>query len=111
MCRCTPEIRTPFCGKPGCEWPEQNKPCAHLDFGARVDVNRLEDSGQFMADVSIHCRRCGLEFEFLGLEPGLDLQGAKVSIDGLQARLAIIPKGSKPNPLQRMAFGIRKFEA
>ena len=23
MCRCTPEIRTPFCGKPGCEWPPQ----------------------------------------------------------------------------------------
>ena len=23
MCKCTPEIRTPFCGRPGCEWPEQ----------------------------------------------------------------------------------------
>jgi hypothetical protein len=23
MCKCTPEIRTPFCGKPGCEWPPQ----------------------------------------------------------------------------------------
>lgn len=23
MCRCTPEMRTPFCGKPGCEWPTQ----------------------------------------------------------------------------------------
>lgn len=21
MCMCTPEIKTPFCGKPGCEWP------------------------------------------------------------------------------------------
>jgi hypothetical protein len=21
MCRCTPNVRTPFCGKPGCEWP------------------------------------------------------------------------------------------
>jgi hypothetical protein len=26
MCRCTPEIRTPFCGKPGCTWPEQRVP-------------------------------------------------------------------------------------
>lgn len=25
MCVCTPEIRTPFCGKPGCAWPEQQK--------------------------------------------------------------------------------------
>lgn len=23
MCKCTPEIRTPFCGKPGCQWPKQ----------------------------------------------------------------------------------------
>lgn len=22
MCKCTPEMRTPFCGKPGCEWPK-----------------------------------------------------------------------------------------
>ena len=85
--------------------------CAHLEFNARVEVNRLEDTGQFMADVAIACRQCGLEFEFLGLEPGLDLQGAKVSIDGLQARLAIIPKGHQPNPLQRMAFGVRKYES
>lgn len=23
MCKCTPQIRTPFCGKPGCEIPPQ----------------------------------------------------------------------------------------
>lgn len=26
MCKCTPEIRTPFCGRPGCEPPEQAPP-------------------------------------------------------------------------------------
>lgn len=26
MCKCTPAIRTPFCGKPGCEWPVQVAP-------------------------------------------------------------------------------------
>ncbi len=26
MCNCTPEIKTPWCGKPGCEMPEQVKP-------------------------------------------------------------------------------------
>lgn len=25
MCRCTPEMRTPFCGRPGCAWPAQPK--------------------------------------------------------------------------------------
>lgn len=23
MCKCTPEIRTPFCGKLGCQWPDK----------------------------------------------------------------------------------------
>ena len=22
MCKCTPEIRTPYCGKGDCQWPE-----------------------------------------------------------------------------------------
>jgi hypothetical protein len=26
MCKCTPEIKTPFCGRPGCEWPPQKAP-------------------------------------------------------------------------------------
>src|SRR5688572_23692077 len=30
MCKCTPAIRTPFCGKPGCEAPAQaNEQCTH----------------------------------------------------------------------------------
>jgi hypothetical protein len=24
MCKCTPGIKTAFCGKPGCEWPPQS---------------------------------------------------------------------------------------
>lgn len=23
MCKCTPGVRTPFCGAKGCEWPPQ----------------------------------------------------------------------------------------
>ena len=84
--------------------------CKHEEFVAHVAVNRLEDSGQFVADIKINCQQCGLPFEFLGLEPGLDLHGARCSIDALEARIALIPRGQKPNPLQRMMFGIRKFE-
>jgi hypothetical protein len=35
MCKCTPEIRTPFCGKPGCEWPrEERQPGDAIDAAA-----------------------------------------------------------------------------
>jgi hypothetical protein len=30
MCKCTPEIRTPWCGNPGCEMPEQIISPEHL---------------------------------------------------------------------------------
>lgn len=90
------------------------KPCPHMDFAAEVDVHRLLNRDDtvtgYMADVRIKCGQCGLPFEFLGLTPGVDTQGAKVSIDGLEARIALSPKGAQPNPLQRMAFNVRKFD-
>ena len=85
--------------------------CEHKSFKAKVVVNRMVDTGHFMAEVAVGCEDCGLPFEFLGLDAGLDMQGAMVSIDGLEARLAISPKGARPNPLQRMGFGIEKFDA
>lgn len=85
--------------------------CKHEQFTARVEVSRLEDIGRFMAAVTVRCAQCNAPFKFLGLEPGIDLGGARVSIDGLEANIAIAPKGSVPSPLQRMAFGINKFES
>ena len=83
--------------------------CAHHNFDAQTRIARLEDTGQFMAEIRIHCTDCGKPFQFLGLQPGLDLQGARVSIDGLEAQLAIAPEGTKPNPFQRIQFGIERF--
>lgn len=85
--------------------------CKHENFAANVSVARLEDSGRFMAEIRICCTECGAPFQFLGLEPGLDLQGASVSIDGLEANIAIAPEGVQPSPLQRMAHGVRGFDA
>lgn len=79
--------------------------CKHEEFEGKIAVARLEDSGRFQAEITIRCKQCGEEFQFLGLEPGVDLNGARVSIDGLEAHLAICPKSSKPSPLQRMVTG------
>ena len=63
--------------------------CQHLNFEAFVNVNRLFASGRFSADVRINCAECGEPFRFLGFPCGVDLNGAAVSADGTEARLAI----------------------
>lgn len=60
----------------------------------------------FMAELRIFCGDCGKPFQFLGLEPGLDTQGARVSIDGLEASIAISPEGALPSPMQRMSYNM-----
>lgn len=64
----------------------------------------------FMAEIRIFCGDCGHPFQFQGLEPGIDTHGARVSIDGLEANIAIFPDGARPSPLRRMAFNVKKFD-
>lgn len=70
------------------------KTCPHENFKANVAVGRIEPTPpakgmRFCADVRINCTQCGVPFRFLGLPAGLDLNGASVSVDGEEARLAI----------------------
>ena len=81
--------------------------CKHMNFSASVNVARLEDTGRFMAEVTVKCEDCGEPFQFLGLEPGLDMQGARVSVDGLEANMAIAPNSQVMSPLQRMTVAAR----
>lgn len=70
-------------------------PCPHEHFDAHVKVGRLlrkegdTHANRFCADITIKCLQCGEPFRFLGLPCGLDLEGASVSADGTEARLAI----------------------
>lgn len=68
--------------------------CKHEDFIANVRVERLEDIGKFAADVTVKCSQCGQPFKFLGLPGGSLMDGASVSMDGTEARLAIAPQAA-----------------
>ena len=86
--------------------------CRHENFGASVEVNRLEDVGRFMADVRITCADCGVAMRFIGLPTGVDLNGASVSLDGTEGRFAIAPKGEVVSELEGtpIGFTFRKTE-
>lgn len=68
--------------------------CKHEDFIANVRVERMEDIGRFAADVTVKCSQCGQPFKFLGLPGGSLMDGAAVSMDGTEARLAIAPQAA-----------------
>ena len=55
--------------------------CEHQNFDAKVRVARIEDKGRFMAEIRITCLDCGTPMQFMGLKPGLDFNGATVSLD------------------------------
>ena len=82
-----------------------NKPCAHFNFKCDCAVGRMEDSGRFMLEVTVRCTDCDKPFQFLGLKPGLDFDGARVSIDGLELNIGICPEGVRPSPLANMLRG------
>lgn len=65
--------------------------CPHMNFNARVAVNRLEDVGRFTADVTIECADCGEPFHFKGLPMGSSPDRPMVSVDGLELRAPIGP--------------------
>jgi hypothetical protein len=46
-------------------------------------------------EVQLKCKRCGVRFQFLGLPVGVNLNGAAVSFDRTEVRLAISPKGAR----------------
>ncbi len=82
--------------------------CKHEDFKANVAVARLEDSGRFVAEITIVCTQCDTPFRFLGLKTGFDTSGARINVDGTEARIAICPVGQEqPDYSGVQGFDIR----
>lgn len=67
------------------------EPCPHRNFGANVNVQRLEDTGGFYADVSVKCSDCGRPFHFITPDYGLRRDRPAASLDGTELRCPIAP--------------------
>jgi hypothetical protein len=87
---------------------KQPTECAHEEFEAAVDVNRLTEKegggvSNFSADIRITCVQCGTPFHFIGVEQGLSFRRPMASADSLELRAPI-----GPGPLS--ASGHQTFE-
>ena len=83
--------------------------CDHFEFKVNCQVARLEDVGKFQLEIKVHCIQCKMPFKFVGLKPGLDLEGAAMSIDALEASLSILPSDKIVSPVQKIANEVHGF--
>ena len=67
--------------------------CQHESFSANVAVNRMEDTGAVIADITIKCATCGEPFRFLGLPAGINWDHPTVSTDETELHVPIEPEG------------------
>lgn len=63
--------------------------CAHQEFDARVNIQRIVGTLDAMAEITISCRQCGEPFRFRGVPMGLDFARPMCSIDSLELRAPI----------------------
>lgn len=63
--------------------------CAHLEFITTTRVHTCE-SGRRYISIMLRCGHCGELAQFTGLPSRIDVNGAFVSKDGREARLAIV---------------------
>lgn len=90
--------------------------CQHLNFTAKVEVNRIPKSEQepekivaYMADLRVYCQECGQPFEFLSLPVGCSFYQATCSLDGQEAHLPIAIPGQRP-PEGMPGYAVRPVE-
>lgn len=84
------------CGEPIVQKPLWD--CEHEAADAVVRFVNLDKGKNFMAEISLQCSQCGIHFAFMGLPTGVNMGGAAMSPDGLEARLAITPVLRSPSP-------------
>ena len=72
MCKCTPGIKTPWCGKLGCERPVQDPPTLHDLREAKRSLDfTLEDTKRLVSEFSAMVSRALAEPKLPPTRPDL----------------------------------------
>lgn len=91
MCLCTPEIKTPFCGRPGCTWPSEPP----LRLGEPIPVIRDTVLQKVLPN--------GERFEYLASDLGAIMVTLPVPQGPVDSRLIIT---AKDHPVVVRAVGM-----
>jgi hypothetical protein len=80
-----------------------DRPCAHENFEAFVDVNRLTASDTdptpigFAAEIKVNCADCKEQFRWTGVQAGLSPRGPMCSLDETELRAPLRPASADPD--------------
>lgn len=74
--------------------------CQHTNLSATVQISHLSNTGRWLSEIKIICAECGVPFAFKGLPIGANLDGAAVSADGTEARIAVEPVTNREGKLK-----------
>ncbi|MEV4093822.1 hypothetical protein [Streptosporangium saharense] len=79
-----------------------DRPCPHLTFEARVEVNRITsgDDGPvvaYSADIVVRCADCDEPFRWTGLQAGLSQARPMCSVDETELRAPLRPASADPD--------------
>lgn len=81
-----------------------DRPCAHPDFEAFVDVNRVGTGdtpdgrpAAFVADIRVNCAACGEKFRWTGVPAGLSYAHPMVSVDETELHAPLRPASADPD--------------
>lgn len=73
------------------ERPIDSVTCPHENFHADMKCIRIEDRGEFVAEISVRCVQCDTAFRFTGLPTMITTQQPCVSTFGDTASLPMMP--------------------
>lgn len=73
---------------------------------AAVHIQFATDVGRYITSLAVMCELCGKRFRFLGAQPGLDFDGVRSSVDGMELHAGIAPEGEPVPPVPVKGFGI-----
>lgn len=82
---------------------DPDRPCAHENFDAIVDVNRLTASDNdptvvaYSADIKVNCRDCGEPFRWTGVPAGASPRQPMCSVDETELRAPLRPASADPD--------------
>lgn len=81
---------------------DPDKPCAHENMDAGVEVNRLTTIHggpvtAYSADIRIQCTDCGEPFRWIGVRAGAMPDRPMVSVDETELHAPIRPASSDPD--------------